>query len=105
MQKTMDWFSYADSNFYIHKSKESTGRVVLNREFNVVNAFTLECSFCGPSQGTHKDSHFSQKLLIESGRLLGKSLFRTTDADCLKETMREIEEKIINGPSVTKGSA
>ena len=27
MQKTMDWFSYADSNFYIHKSKESTGRV------------------------------------------------------------------------------
>jgi len=35
---------------------------------------------------------------------LGKSLFKTTDADYLKETMREIEDKIINGPSVTKGS-
>jgi len=40
MQKTIDWFSYNDCNFYIHKSKETTGRVsiqskpILNLIFN-----------------------------------------------------------------------
>jgi hypothetical protein len=36
---------------------------------------------------------------------LGKSLFKTTDVDILKETMREIEDKIINGQTVIKASA
>lgn len=41
----------------------------MHREFRVVNSYTLECSFCGPTKGLHKDTHFSQKLLIVS-RLL-----------------------------------
>jgi hypothetical protein len=36
----------------------------MHREFKVTNAYTMECSFCGPSKGLHKDTHFSQKLLI-----------------------------------------
>lgn len=64
----MDWFSVADCNFIIHKSKETTGRVSINnlivqvvmfREFGVKNAFTMECSFCGPTKGIYKDTHFS----------------------------------------------
>ena len=42
----------------------------MNREFNVINAFTLECSFQGPNQGAHRDSHFSQKLLIVSHEIM-----------------------------------
>ena len=38
----------------------------MHREFKVTNAYTMEVSFCGPSKGLHKDTHFSQKLLIVS---------------------------------------
>jgi hypothetical protein len=31
----------------MEKSKESTGRCVIFKEFNVLNSFTLECSFHG----------------------------------------------------------
>lgn len=36
------------------------------REFGVKNSYTMESSFCGPTKGLHKDTHFSQKLLIVS---------------------------------------
>lgn len=35
-------FAYADCNFKVQKSKENTARVVLWREFNLINSFTLE---------------------------------------------------------------
>lgn len=57
--KTADWFSFSDCAFGVQKCKESTGRVVMHREFGVTNAYTLEASFCGPTQGSFKDSHFS----------------------------------------------
>jgi len=49
MSKTMDWFSINDCDFAIQKCKETTGRVVMNREFNVAFSYTLESSFCGPT--------------------------------------------------------
>lgn len=35
----------------------------MHREFGIINSYTLEISFCGPTQGVNKDTHFSQKLL------------------------------------------
>jgi hypothetical protein len=29
------------------------------KEFGVKNAYTMECSFSGPTKGLHKDTHFS----------------------------------------------
>lgn len=40
-------YSFAGCSFRIEKAKESTGRVVVFREFNIMNSFTLECSFHG----------------------------------------------------------
>jgi len=62
--KTFDSFSMNDSSFLIHKVKESTGRVVMFKEFNIVNSFTLECSLCGPSIGLRKDYHYTKKMLF-----------------------------------------
>lgn len=59
MERCMDWFSVMDCSFVIHKSKETTGRVVMFREFGVKNSYTMEASFCGPTKGLHKDTHFS----------------------------------------------
>ena len=32
------------------RSKESTGRIVVNRELGIRNSFTLEASFCGDNR-------------------------------------------------------
>lgn len=38
------------------------------KEFNLINSFTLECSFCGPTSGIYKDCHFTIAMLKELGR-------------------------------------
>jgi hypothetical protein len=38
-------FSFKDCRFKMEKVKESTARIVVFREFNVLNSFTLESSF------------------------------------------------------------
>jgi len=40
-------FKLKDCRFRIEKNKESTARVVVFKEFGIVNSFTLECSFFG----------------------------------------------------------
>lgn len=39
------------------------------KEFQLINSFTLESSFCGPTRGAYKDCHFTIKHLREMGRL------------------------------------
>jgi len=55
-------FRFKDCRFRIERCKESCGRVVVHREFNIMNSFTLECSFFGkeldpsanhPERGDH----------------------------------------------------
>lgn len=44
-------FSYADSHFKMEKDKESTSRIVIYKEFGVLNSYTLETSFFGKESG------------------------------------------------------
>jgi len=74
MNKNCEDFSFYNCLFGIHKSKESTGRVVVFREFNIQNSYTLECSFCGPTEGSNKDCHFSISNLVEMGRIFGRTI-------------------------------
>lgn len=66
--KNTDSLSFKDCCFAVQKDRETTGRVVVWREFNVINSFTLEASFCGASAGKYKDCHFTPNQLIEVGR-------------------------------------
>lgn len=52
-------FNFGGSSFVVHKAKESCGRVVMWKEFNLINAYTCEASFCGSSQGVYKGLHFN----------------------------------------------
>jgi cytosolic carboxypeptidase protein 2/3 len=45
MSENSELFRFFSCNFRIHPSKESTARVVLWREFNITNCYTLESSF------------------------------------------------------------
>ena len=60
-------FSYDECNFNIQKSKESTARVVMSR-INIQNAYTLECSFCGPTSGRYMDWHFTPPVYKNMGK-------------------------------------
>lgn len=42
-----DMFRFFSSEFKVEPSKEKTARVVIWREFGVVNCFTIEASFLG----------------------------------------------------------
>ena len=59
LNKNCEDFSYYNCMFGVHKSKESTGRVVVCKEFNIQNSYTLEASFCGPTSGSFQNCHFS----------------------------------------------
>ncbi|MCP6769919.1 hypothetical protein NL529_34235, partial [Klebsiella pneumoniae] len=57
-------FKFKECRFRIEKAKESTARVVVFRDFNIMNSFTLESSFFGVEEGIDKDEDDSEVLGI-----------------------------------------
>lgn len=55
MSKLCDFFSFEQSRFSMSKFKDSTARIAMFRELNIVNIFTMEASFCGADRGKFKD--------------------------------------------------
>ena len=51
--KNSDNFSFNGCNFVVQKARECTARVVMWREFNLINSFTLEATFCGATDGRY----------------------------------------------------
>ena len=74
-------FSFEDCSFEVQKSRESTARIVMWREFNLVNSFTLECSFCGPSKGIYNGCHFNSTILEVMGTVFCKTLADITEKE------------------------
>ena len=84
MDKNCDVFNFADCAFTVQKAKESTFRVVMWKEMNITNTFTLEASFCGPDQGKFADYHFNLDLLQEVGHKFCETLLDFCDPDQIK---------------------
>ena len=38
------------------------------KEFQLINSFTLESSYCGPTRGLYKDCHFNIAMLKQMGK-------------------------------------
>ena len=84
LSKNCDVFSFDDSNFAIQKSKESTARVVMWKELNIINSYTLEASFCGADFGKFADHHFNTQMLEELGHNFCDSLCDFCDPEQVK---------------------
>jgi len=93
-------FSFDDCSFVVHKSKESCGRVVMWREFNLVNSFTCEASFCGPTRGIHNNCHFNTTCLEQIGKSFCLTLVDITDnKERVKRVMQDLQIKYpLNAP-------
>ena len=94
MAKNHSSFSYDDWNFNIQKDKETTGRVVVNRDYNVVNSFTLEASFLGPDIGNKKDCHFTPTQLRDIGKAFWISLNEAESGSTAKNLLKKLEDQL-----------
>ena len=92
MAQNCEDFSYYNCLFGLHKSKESTGRAVIFREFGIQNSYTLECSFCGPTQGSHKNCHFSIDDLVGLGVNFAKTILEFSNQKVHKAQAPLIEQ-------------
>ena len=86
-----DDFSFEGSDFSIRKEKESTARIVLWREYQLINSYTLECSFCGPTKGPNKDCHFSISMLLDLGKRFGQTLLAYSDLEMAEDSTLQMK--------------
>ncbi len=68
------YVSYNDCSFAVKKGRESTARVVVSKEINILNSFTLEATFCGSNYGPLKHCHMNIGHLQEVGSSLCDSI-------------------------------
>jgi hypothetical protein len=62
------------------------------KDFNLINSFTLECSFCGPINGLYKDCHFTISLLKDLGRIFCLTLIDyASNENRVKEVVSDLE--------------
>ena len=91
--KNTEFFNFDYCNFAIQKQKESTGRVVMWKEFQLINSFTLESSFLGPTRGLYKDCHFTIPILREMGKLFCVTLRDyASNEHKVREAIQELEQ-------------
>lgn len=90
--KNYENFRFDSCNFSVQKARESTGRVVMWKEFNLINSFTLETSYLGPTEGRLQDCHFTISTLKECGRQFCKTLLDyASNEPKVRDAIRELE--------------
>ena len=72
-------FRYYSCKFRIEKSKIKTARVVLFKEYGIMNCFTLEASFHGYINQERDTVEFTTESLAEMGAHLGQTISDYTD--------------------------
>ena len=62
------------------------------KEFSLINSFTLETTFCGPTDGRYQDCHFTITTLKECGKHFCKTLLDyASNEPKVREARRELE--------------
>ena len=87
-QKCPELFSFNDCKFNIQKSKEGTGRIVAWRS-GIVNAYTIEASFCGTKGTSRKDTHLSITDLENMGKKFCEALHEFSKEEIYRVVLRE----------------
>jgi len=59
MKNRCQVFSYKDCCFAVQKDREGSARIALWKDFNLINCYTLEVSFCGADFGKYEFFHYN----------------------------------------------
>lgn len=93
-QQQNENFSFDDCAFINHKSKDSCSRVVMWREFNLINSYTCEASFCGPTKGSLNGCHFNTTHFENIGKSFCETLVEITEnRERVKSVFQELQSK------------
>ena len=97
-------FNFEDCSFAVQKSKESTARIVMWREFSLVNSYTLEASFLGPNRGENAGLHFNPTHLQVMGRFFCKTLVDyACNSERVTEAIGELRSRFPQGGASVRG--
>jgi hypothetical protein len=106
-------FSFKESRFRLERSKESTARVVIFKEFGILNSYTLEASFFGPTHSAalenkdpsdeepSTDCHMLPRHLEGLGRDLCKLLMIFTSSRYFRKKLREVSALMNRSPKLS----
>jgi hypothetical protein len=93
-------FRFFSCKFRIERSKEKAARIVLWREFDIMNCFTLEASFHGYLNEERETIEFTPAMLENMGEHLANSLYEYFLI--LEEEDRQRKLKELNRKKKTK---
>ena len=79
--KYSDTFSFSDCSFKVQRCKETTGRVVVWRECDIPNSYTLEASFAGANFGAKSGLHMNTSDFEAMGAALCDTMLDYWDPD------------------------
>jgi len=74
-------FSFGGCCFAVEKSRESTARVAVWRQFGIQRSYTLESTYCGTDQGLYKGRQIGSQHLEEMGAKFCEGLLIMLSAD------------------------
>ncbi|XP_076082751.1 uncharacterized protein LOC143053849 isoform X5 [Mytilus galloprovincialis] len=92
-QKAPDKFAFKSCKFNIKRCKESTGRVVMWRQFKILNSFTLEATFSGTIMNKNEYRHFNVHDFQEMGKVLSQTVleYQRTQENNAKQSEMVLE--------------
>ncbi len=74
LSRTAPLFDRKSCRYAVEKSRESTARVVVWREYGVRRSYTLESTFCGCNKGQMKGLQVTSTQLRETGEGLARAI-------------------------------
>ncbi|XP_072030712.1 uncharacterized protein [Amphiura filiformis] len=100
-----DKFSFRGCKFRVKRCKEATGRVVMWRQMNIANSFTMEATFCGTKNMESIDMprHFNTSDFQDLGRHFCEALLeyhkaqqnKSLHSELILELTREITHQVL----------
>eukprot|EP01012_Entosiphon_sulcatum_P003917 TRINITY_DN11417_c0_g1_i2.p1 TRINITY_DN11417_c0_g1~~TRINITY_DN11417_c0_g1_i2.p1 ORF type:complete len:939 (-),score=70.40 TRINITY_DN11417_c0_g1_i2:18-2834(-) len=101
-----DAFSFDDCNFHIQHAKLGTARVVMYQEYGVLQSYTLESSFCGPSYGPLLGYQFNSYHFLQMGRSICLALVELFNPERtqVQTVLAELEQLQFNDDNSSQGS-
>ncbi|KAL4508114.1 hypothetical protein ABPG72_021487 [Tetrahymena utriculariae] len=92
MRNNCNVFSFKDCSFQIQKDREGSARIAIWKEFNILNCYTLEISFCGADLGKYEYFHFNLDIYKEIAQGFCQSIIDCFEPEQLK--VKKIQEEI-----------
>lgn len=78
LHKSCDAFSFDHCSFEVQSDKDGCARIALRQAYDILNSYTLECSYAGTMRGKYKGNHFTIQHLKRLGHEFARGLFVMT---------------------------